>query len=182
MFDYPNKLMAHYQRSWGAPQREIVVSQRMLDLEPEFRVLAFGPRDGRRFITYATRGMSTGADGAIELHLFSQIETDDHAELLTAIAHFHRSTSLDLGHTVNFGRPWLPDSKCSYGLISLPYLDGPTLEYFQDSDTTVTRCYWLIPITQSERAYKMSHGQEALERRFEESRFEYWRPDRRSVV
>jgi hypothetical protein len=53
---------------------------------------------------------------------------------VTAIAHFHRTGSaLGLGHTVNFGRPWLPTSSCTHGLGSLPYLDGPDLEWLHHS-------------------------------------------------
>lgn len=54
-------------------------------------------------------------------------------------AHFHRTGSaLGLGHTVNFGRPWLPGSSCTHGLVSLPYLFGPELEWLQQPSTRMS--------------------------------------------
>ena len=118
----------------------------------------------------------------IELHLFSPVESPAHVELLTAIAHYHRTAArLGVGHTVNFGRPWLPGSRCTHGLISLPYLDGPTLELLSGNDVTV-RFLWLIPITPRELEFKKERGLDALERRFEEAEFRYLDPRRESVV
>ena len=90
---------------------------------------------------------------------------------------------MGLGHTVNFGRTWLDRSACEFGLISLPYLDGTELEEFRPSQSSqFVKCLWLVPITQSERDYKKSHGAEALESIFEKSQFDYLDPLRQSVV
>ena len=119
----------------------------------------------------------------LELHLFSPVQTEDNVELLTVIAHYHRTGSmLALGHTVNFGRPWLPGSVCEYGLISLPYLDGPKLEHFYTDDGSSVRFLWLLPITKAERDYKKSFGLEELERRFDAASVDYLNPNRQSVV
>ena len=118
----------------------------------------------------------------LELHLFSPIESAEHVELLTVTAHFHRTGGrLALGHTVNFGRPWLESSECTYGLISLPYLDGPTLEVLRLNSKTV-RFLWLVPVTQREVEFKKRHGQEALETRLEAAKFNCLDPKRSSVV
>jgi hypothetical protein len=116
--------------------------------------------------------------------MFSPIQTDGHVELLTAVAHYHRTGRLlDLGHTVNFGRPWLDGSACEFGIISLPYLDGPKIEQLHLTDgSSVVNCLWLIPITEAERDYKRSDGIASLESRFEESRFDYLDPLRPSVI
>src|SRR3981081_1277781 len=91
-------------------------------------------------------------------------------ELLTVVAHYHRTgRRLGLAHTVNFGRPWLPDSRCTHGLISLPYLDGPRLEWMEDPRV---RFLWLIPITPEEEEFKKQNGLEALEERFEAGNFD----------
>ena len=82
---------------------------------------------------------------------------------------------------MNFGRSWFPESSCGFGLISLPYLDGPKLEWLELATTRV-RFLWLIPITEKERVYKKAEGLEALEKRFEDAKFEYWSPARQSVV
>jgi len=102
------------------------------------------------------------------------------AEILTAVAHYHRTGSpLGIGHSVNFGRPWISRSACTHGLLSLPYLDGPTLEWLAEPSV---RFLWLIPITPGEVLFKKEHGLEALEERFESERFNFLDPLRPSVV
>jgi len=66
-------------------------------------------------------------------------------------------------------------------LVSLPYPFGPDLETCDLADGVV-RVLWLLPITESEKQYKIASGLESLERRFEEAALEYWRPDRESAV
>ena len=133
--------------------------------------------------TYATCGMSNQGDATpIELHLFSPSKHIQHVELLTVVAHYHLTGEyLDLGHSVNFGRPWMPDSRCDHGLISLPYLDGPLLEW-ADVGNRKVRFLWLVPITAEERAYKQRYGLEKLESLFEEKSFNYLDAKRESVV
>jgi hypothetical protein len=127
--------------------------------------------------------MSQSEDSnAVELHLFSPCQDAGLVELLFTVAHFHRTGArLNLWHTVNFGRPWQGESSCSHGLISLPYLDGPTLENLADSAGTI-KFYWLIPITKAELELKKVAGIEALEARFEEAGFDYADPARSSVI
>jgi hypothetical protein len=127
--------------------------------------------------------MSVPADGKpIELHMFSPYETNEVVETLVATAHFHRtSTKLDIGHSVNFGKPWIGQSECRYGLVSLPYVDGPDLE-IPSSGSRKLNFYWLIPITSSEVEYKKQHGLDALEAEFDRSGFNYVNPQRQPVV
>jgi hypothetical protein len=104
------------------------------------------------------------------------------AELLAAAAHYHRTgANLGLHHTFNFGRPWLAGSQCDRGLISLPYLDGPKLEWAQ-FDSKPVQFLWIIPITAGEVEYRRTHGTDALEERFEQSNFDFSDPHRPSVV
>jgi hypothetical protein len=149
------------------------------ELPDGFCVLEFSPGQGRSMWTYATCGMSIAIDERpIELHLFSPAQAEELVELLTIVAHYHRTGArLGLGHTVNFGRPWLPGSKCSFGLISLPYLDGPDLEIarsraFQHD----VRCLWLIPITAREVEFKKQRGFQALEDLFQAASINYVDP------
>ena len=120
----------------------------------------------------------------LELHLFSPSQYHFHLELLTVIAHYHRTGNrLELGHTVNFGRPWMEGSACEFGLVSLPYLDGPEVEdFFPEHGQSVVKCLWLIPITKTECKYKAENGLEALERRFDEAELDYLDPFRFSTV
>lgn len=142
-------------------------------------MLRFSP-EGKRQWRFATEGMHRGAS-PIELYIVSPTPDESLVELLTVIAHFNLTTPLGLGHTVNFGRPWLPDSKCSFGLISLPYLDGPALENY-DADGIKVRCLWLIPITPEERDFKKARGLEALEQIFQETKIAYSDPKRSSLA
>jgi hypothetical protein len=183
---FSDELIAHYIACWGG---EPVVRRRehgpFWELPAAFCVLEFAPSRARGMWTYATCCMSLPTDEQrIELHLFSPVQSERHGELLTVVAHYHRTGApLGLGHTVNFGRPWLPRSNCEHGLISLPYLDGPRLEEFHlQAGGGRVECLWLVPITRGERQFKIDHGLKALERRFEAAKFNYLDSLRASVV
>ena len=121
-------------------------------------------------------------DAPLELHIFSPKNSGEPVELLVATAHYHRTgATLGLGHTVNFGKAWLDASQCEYGLISLPYLDGPSLENLELSDGGVVKCLWLIPVSKSEVEFKKANGLEALEERFDEAQFNYLDSTRAAV-
>jgi hypothetical protein len=173
---YRSALLSHYAGVWGPGFVDTrMVAGPVEDLGDEFGVFVFRPSKARSLWTYATHGMSS-----IELHLFSPVETVAHVELLTAISHYHLTTRLDLGHTVNFGRPWLPGSKCEFGLVSLPLMDGPKLERLDGASGV--RCYWLIPITSAEREFKVRNGVEALEDLFQKKKVLPTDPMRSSAV
>jgi hypothetical protein len=177
-------MLRHYERIWGGVPRTLRWDKGPIHELPEgFRVLEFDMTHNRRIIIYATSCMSLPEQGgAIEIHLFAPHKSSEHVELLTAIAHYHHTGSrLDIGHTVNFGRPWIPGSDCDHGLISTPYLDGPDLES-GDVDGIRVVFGWLIPITKREVEYKKARGLEVLETRFEEADFNYLDPYRSSVV
>jgi len=173
----------HYARFWGNVFKTDFRSGPMFSQGHDFYIVKSNPRADRPVWTYATAGMSNCTRVAgLELHMFSNEETDEVSEILAAVAHFHLTGSqLDLGHTVNFGKPWTGTSRCTYGLISLPYLDGPNLENFFVGDRVV-KCFWLIPITLNERQYKIKHGLEALEELFESGGVDYANPNRLSMA
>ncbi|TKG87413.1 suppressor of fused domain protein [Puteibacter caeruleilacunae] len=173
----------HYESIWGSN-----CSFKYWDLGPmqelskEFCVQIFEPYGKRNYWIYATNGMSNKDDEKLEIHLFCKEPDDSHVELLTIVAYYHLNVAnVGLNHTVNFGRPWLPGSKCTYGLISLPYLDGPNLEY-EKIDGDPVRFLWLVPITEAEKNYKVDHGIGALEGKFESKKFNYLDSMRESVV
>ena len=185
MSDYADMLGAHYARNWGGfPVERRWEYGPVHEMGRDFRVLEFAPSNRTFTQTYATCGMSgkSAAQDPIELHLLSPRQDDAHVELLTVIAHYHATGStLGLHHTVNFGRPWLPGSRCDHGFISLPYPFGPQLEWFDAGDRKV-RCLWLIPITADEVRFKRVHGVEALEQCFETPGFNYLDPHRKSLI
>jgi len=138
----------------------------------QVRVFEYAPSEKTFCWVYATCGMTPRGEAALlELFLMSPCQAEEHVELLTAIAHYHQTGApLDLGHTVNFGRPWLKDSQCSFGLISLPYPFGPKLENARAAGTDV-RVLWLL-----------TAGLAALEELFEKQQFNHLDSMRSSVV
>ena len=186
MSAYCGHVTDHYASQWqNQPRLRCWDKGPINELCSDFKVLEFPPTSSRDMWTYATCCMSDEHDAdACELHLFSPVETSLHVELLTVLAHYHRTEErIGLGHTVNFGRPWLPGSCCDHGLVSRPYLDGPTLETLNRAGAAArVNFYWLIPITKAEREFKKMHGLEALEERLEASTFNYLDPTRLSVV
>lgn len=185
--DYCDYIQHHYESKWSStPIRCTWRKGPIHELPSHFRILRFAPTPKRTMWTYATCCMSMPTDTSpVELHLFSNVESDSLVELLAVVAHYHRTNShLSLGHTVNFGRPWLPRSRCDHGLLSLPYLDGPDLEFLtltKMPETTV-RFLWLVPVFASEVQYAKSFGVDSLEQKFEEREFNYLDPLRPPVV
>lgn len=186
MLSYKNSLKNHYLSVWGDDFEEKTWDKGPIkELNSDFTVLEFKPTEKRKMWTYATVGMSTFTHKVpVELHMFSAIQDDLILELLTMAAYYHSTEdNLHLDHTINFGRPWQGLSECTYGLISLPYLDGPKLELLDsDNGFKTISCYWLIPITLQERDYKIKNGLEALEAKFERSDFNYLDSNRKSIV
>ncbi len=84
---------------------------------------------------------------------------------------------------MKFGSSWKPNSICDYGLVSLTYLDGPTIEnlYLKEIDNNI-KFYWLIPITKKEADYKKKMGIDSLEQKFENNNFNYLDEFRKSIV
>jgi hypothetical protein len=181
---YASAIKEHYSRCWSADCESIKFDRGPIDdLPSAFRILRFRPRVNRTMWTYATQCMSRPVDGeGVELHMFTDGAHDEVVELLVATAHYHRTgMRLGLGHTVNFGQPWIAGSQCDRGLLSLPYLDGPALEWLE-RDGVKIHFLWLVPVTGTEVAFAHRNGIEALERRFEASNFNYVDPLRPAVV
>jgi hypothetical protein len=177
-----NDLEHHYEKHWGPSIAELTwKAGPKHELPDDFTIEVF--RRAGNLLTYATLGLSNPEKSGLELFVIAPrkeapVADASIAELLTATAHYHLTGSrLDVGHIVDFGRPWLLGARSTRGLVSLPYLDGPELEWFGQ-----TRILWLIPITEQERQLALEQGLEALEQALERSKFEYWNPKRASVV
>ena len=181
--DLIKKIEEHYLMNWSEYSECIFNKEHIHELLPSFNVLKFKPNEKRNSWIYATCGMSgKDKEQGLELFIIAPTENDFLINLLAAIAHYHASGNiLSLGHTVNFGCAWYEGSKCDHGLISLPYLDGPDLEWLEMKSMNI-RFLWLIPITTEELQYKKDNGVEALENIFEEAEFNYIDPFRNSVV
>ena len=179
-----NDLQRHLESHWQTPGRRIRWELGPVEkLHPDFRVVEFEPDGKYDCWVYATLGMSLGLTGeAVELHMFAPRADMDVVELLVAAASYHRNVGpLDVYHTVNFGRPWLDASRCDHGYISLPYLDGVELQLLRTAAGEVGN-YWLLPITEAERDFKMEAGAQELENLFEAHELDYLDPGRPSCV
>jgi hypothetical protein len=182
---YTDKLKQHYEDYFGiCGQKHSLQNGGTEKSFSDFYVLEFKPNKIHEFWTYCSVGMSLEREdyNLIELFIFSPRQDLGQVELITVCADYHQNgLPLNLNHTINIGRPWIDNSECEYGFISLPYLDGSALELFEFKGR-IFKCYWLIPITKKERNYKITHGSEALEQLFEETNFQYLNPQRKCLI
>jgi hypothetical protein len=180
------EISKHYENIWGSKGKIVKWDKGPIkELPKDFCVLEFAPTNDREMWAYATCCMSElDKKSPIEIHMFSPVKSLEVVEILTVVAHYHNNDRLlALNHTVNFGKPWLSDSKCDHGFVSLPYIDGPELEnFYVDGPNEVVKFYWLIPVTKKEVDYVKNKGVEALEIKFEEDTFNYLDIHRKSVV
>ena len=178
-------LQKHYETFYGISGQRLLWEKGPIEkLHEDFYVLEFKPNKRHEFYTYCTVGMSLDRDddNLIEIFIYSPYKDHSIVELLTMIVSYHRnSLPLNLHHTVNIGRPWLDNSNCDHCFLSRPYLDGDELECF-DFEGEVYNCYWLIPITENERDYKIDKGCESLEQLFEDKQIDYLNPNRECLL
>jgi len=156
----------------------------ILEQNPHFRVLRVSPASPTGVWTYVSVGgwAATPEDrSGLEFVLCTASPDDRAVELLAMTTSYHRGGKLGLGDTMPIGEPWLPGSACDHFLVSLPYPFGDELQTSHVGDRHV-EFLWLLPITESERAFKSSSGQEALEARFDEVGLRYWQVDRDPAV
>ncbi len=182
---YTEALTKHYERYFGVNGRLSKHDRGPVEkLHKDFSVLEIPPNKAHNMYCYCTVGMSADrVDGnLVELFVYSPRATNGMVELMTMCASYHKDRDpLNLNHTVKLGQGWLDDSICDHGFISLPYLDGEELELLSFGGRTV-HCYWFIPITETERDYKITHGAERLEQLFEDKGLDYLNPARRSLI
>ena len=155
---------------------------------PGFRVVRVSPGPAHPNWVYVSAGcwdaMNEGGHG-LEFLLVAPEDAPVHAERLAMVAYYHctpeASFRLGVGHTVPLGQPWLAGSALDHLLVSLPYPFGPRFEVCE-WDRGHARLLWLLPVTESERAFRHEHGLEALEQRFDGAGIRYWDAKREPVA
>lgn len=181
---WKRELARHYSKFFGTSYNVYRWEKGPVnEIGPDFSVLEFPSIPTRGGWIYCTSCMALASDShGIELFMIAPVQDHQNIELLTVVAHFHRTaTRLKCGDTVDFGTSWGGANKCDCGLISLPYLFGPPLENLEIASKNI-RILWLLPITRAEREYKIKFGLEALEAKFEDPKFNYLNQARKSVV
>jgi hypothetical protein len=150
----------------------------------DFSVVRFSPGPKTKLWSYCSLGASSPRseeEERFEFLLLSPRSDDRIVELVTMVAHYHRTERLGLRHMFAIGEPWLDQSRCDCMATSLPYPFGPQLERL-DSSGLRARFLWVVPITSSERAFARDRGLEELEQRFDSVGLRYWEVDRAPVV
>ncbi len=102
-------------------------------------------------------------------------------ELLAMLTYYHHNHHLDVGHTLPRGEPWVPGSTLDHVLLSLPYPLGEEFEICKRGEAHA-HFTWALPITAAEREFKVNHGLEELEQRFDAAAIELWDERRPSVL
>jgi hypothetical protein len=149
----------------------------------DFCVARIAPGPKSSLWTYCSVGASVASTDSQRLEFFALSPRQDArlVELVTMVAHYHRTEKLGPFHMFPIGQPWLDDASCDAFLVSLPYLFGTALERL-DAESNSARFLWLLPITEAERQFAKNHGVDALEERFDQAKLEYWDLARRSVA
>lgn len=154
---------------------------------PDFHIAKIRPEQPSGMWIFATIGAWRGTadlDHGFEFIAVARSESASVLRHLAMTAYYQAGppkNSLGVGHTVSIGEGWVDGSPLDALLVSLPYLWGPKLEHCLLPDRHI-QVLWLIPISETERAYVRAHGADALEQRFEELSFDYLDPFRQPVI
>ena len=153
---------------------------------PGFSVVRIKPKkssDPWIYVSHGAAAVDTRQGYGLEFMLMSPVPDPIHVENLAMAANFHADPKyrLGLGRTVAIGRPWIGGSTGDHFLVSLPYTVGPEFEWHK-TKAGLIRILWLLPITSAEAAFAGKQGVEALEAKFEQTRFNVLDPGRQSVV
>jgi hypothetical protein len=106
--NYLMKISEHYSKIWNNTSINHIWNIGPLGELPQgFKILRFKSTKTRNMWTYCSCGMSLPTDDIpLELHIFSPDRKDCLVELITAIAHYYRTSSrLGTGDTIIFGQP-----------------------------------------------------------------------------
>ena len=152
--------------------------------DEEFHVIEFAPGLRSDRWTYVSVGSGTvqpNGGRRIEFILCSREPSERHVEIVEMTAFYHvNGHTLDVGHTLPIGQPWLPGGTLDHLLVARPYPFEPMLDRFR-SGRHQAQLLWLVPITRSESELRHEKGLEALESRLESSGIDYTDPSRMDV-
>ncbi|MFF8027268.1 suppressor of fused domain protein [Streptomyces sp. NPDC007896] len=153
------------------------------DSLPGFHVRRIAPLRPRESWVYVSIGAYKVGAPRREFLILSPVESVRHVESLAMVSHFHSLPGhrVELGSTMNLGRPWLEGSEADRFLASPPY--SLEREFWRTgSPDDGVEFTWLVPIYAEESEYAKRRGLEALEERLEKNGVNLVDPRRTSVV
>lgn len=182
-------IRSHLLQRWPqykATERQWTIGP-VFEVMPDLRILECVSTDAGDPAIYCSSGASDiefGATYGLEFFLFARDPRIEHVELLSLVTYMHHLPEhhLDVGHTMNIGRPWVQGSTCDRLLVSLPFPGGAQFEYLHVGNTEHVRFLWLLPITAEEEQYRHTYGLEALEQKFDAAGIDFADSTRKSVV
>lgn len=179
-------LDGHIATFWPENRRTILTWDHgpILERIPGFHVVRVAPKTREEAWVYLSVGASTAySTRGLEFFIMSPMATDQHVETLAMIAHFQSFDAhrLNIGSTVNLGRPWMGRSECDHMVVTLPYPFGPVLEMAPEA-ANGARFYWLVPISEAEATFIKRDGFEEFENRVEASQVDVIDPLRPLVI
>lgn len=177
-------ILNHLQAYWPGNTLEVFRWEQgpITKLLNSFRVCRIRPAMETEAWIYVSLNASEvvgPSDEKNEFMIMSPVEDMIHVETLAALAFYGATYSLHLGKVIDIGREWFPESKMHHFLVSLPYVQGPKLEFVNGLNV---RILWLLPITEREASFVAEYGVEALESKFDEHEINVLDPNRDSVL
>ena len=152
--------------------------------DEEFHVIEFAPGLRSDRWTYVSVGSGTvqpNEGRRLEFILCARESSERHAEIVEMTAFYHvNGHTLDVGHTLPIGQPWLPGGSLDHLLVARPYPFEPMLDRFR-SGRHQAQLLWLVPITRAESELRHEKGLDALESRLESAGIDYTDPSRTDV-
>jgi hypothetical protein len=174
-----------YRAHWGEPSRQARFEVGELGIE----ILKWDSDGSPEGVNvYATVGAScrplAGREPGHRIEFFVGLlpERDDIASALAALGLYaaREDVALDHGHTVPADGPLWSGSPMDAFLVMRPTRDFlPALEL---PDGVHVEFLQAIPIFESDRAFKVEHGADALMRRWEDIGVPFWNPDRSDAL
>jgi hypothetical protein len=172
---------AHYLQCWGPPTRRAMFRRGGYSIEV-YKWPVDATNEG--VALYATAGVSqhrmegVPPDHRVEFFVGLNPERDEIASPLAGLAlfAFEERVPLGHGHTVPISKPLWPGSRMSAFLILHPVSE--ILPPLHAANGIHVEFLQVIPIYESEVAYKAEHQTEGLVALWRKANIRFWNPDR----
>jgi Suppressor of fused protein (SUFU) len=151
------------------------------EILPEYKVLKVWSKDLNLWAYISIGSWNLFDNSKLEFVILASDDNSKYIERLAMTTYYHSLHRLGLNHTFPLGEPWIENSTLEYCLVSKPYPLGEEFEICNIRKEHI-HFFWLLPITEKEREFKVENGTEALESKFESEELEFWDAKRKSVI